>query len=218
MVRLSLIAHQRSVLLLIFLAADYARQRIEGESSMINEVLADAEDRMKKTIESLRHDLQSIRTGRATPSLVDRVMVEYYGTPTPLQQLATITVPEAQMISIRPYSASDIPAIEKAIAKSDLHLNPNNDGQQIRIIIPALNEERRRELNKLVAKRGEEARVAVRNVRRDAISDLRDMEKESMISEDDSRRAQDRVQEKTDSYIKHVDEVVREKEAEIMTV
>ena len=185
---------------------------------MINDVLAETEERMKKAIEALRYDLNSIRTGRATPSLVDRVMVEYYGTPTPLQQLATITVPEAQMISIRPYSASDIPAIEKAIAKSDLNLNPNNDGQQIRIIIPSLNEERRRELNKLVSKRGEEARVAVRNVRRDAISDLREFEKESMISEDDSRRGQERVQEKTDAYIKQVDEVVREKEAEIMTV
>ena len=185
---------------------------------MINDVLAETEERMKKAIEALRYDLTSIRTGRATPSLVDRVMVEYYGTPTPLQQLATITVPEAQMISIRPYSASDIPAIEKAIAKSDLNLNPNNDGQQIRIIIPSLNEERRRELNKLVSKRGEEARVAVRNVRRDAISDLREFEKESMISEDDSRRGQERVQEKTDAYIKQVDEVIREKEAEIMTV
>lgn len=185
---------------------------------MINDVFADTDDRMKKTIESLRHDLTTIRTGRAAPSLVERVMVEYYGTPTPLQQLATITVPEAQMISIRPYSASDITAIEKAIAKSDLNLNPTNDGQQIRIVIPALNEERRRELNKLVAKRGEEARVAVRNVRRDAISDLRDMEKESMISEDDSRRAQERVQEKTDAFVKQVDEIVREKEAEIMTV
>ena len=185
---------------------------------MINEVFADTDDRMTKAIESLRYDLTTIRTGRATPSLVDRLMVEYYGTPTPLQQLATITIPEAQMISIRPYSAGDIPAIEKAIAKSDLNLNPTNDGQQVRIIIPALNEERRRELNKLVSRRGEDARVAVRNVRRDAISDLRDMEKESMISEDDSHRAQDRMQEKTDSYIKQVDEIVREKEAEIMTV
>ena len=122
------------------------------------------------------------------------------------------------MISIRPYSAADIPAIEKAIAKSDLHFNPNNDGQQIRIVIPSLNEERRRELNKLVSKRGEEARVAVRNVRRDAISDLRDMEKESMISEDESRRAQERIQEKTDAYVKQADEVIREKEVEIMTV
>ncbi len=185
---------------------------------MINEVLAETEDRMKKTIESLRYDLTSIHTGRATPSLVDRLLVDYFGTPTPLLQLATISIPEAQMISIRPYSATDIPAIEKAIAKSDLHFNPNNDGQQIRIIIPSLNEERRRELNKLVAKRGEEARIAVRNVRRDAIGDLRDMEKESMISEDESRRAQERIQEKTDAYVKQADEVIREKEAEIMTV
>ncbi|MCB0061493.1 MAG: ribosome recycling factor [Caldilineaceae bacterium] len=185
---------------------------------MINEVYADTDERMNKTVESLRHDLKTISTGRATPSLVDRVMVEYYGTPTPLQQLATVTVPEAQLISIRPYSATDISAIEKAIAKSDLNLNPTNDGQQIRIIVPSLNEERRRELNKLVAKRGEEARVAVRNVRRDAISDLRDMEKESMISEDELHRAQERVQEKTDTFVKLVDEIIREKEAEIMTV
>lgn len=185
---------------------------------MIDEVFADTEDRMTKAIESLRYDLTTIRTGRATPSIVDRVMVEYYGTPTPMQQLATITIPEAQMISIRPYSAGDIPAIEKAIAKSDLNLNPTNDGQQIRIVIPALNEERRRELNKLVSRRGEDARVAVRNVRRDAISDLREMEKESMISEDESHRAQDRIQEKTNAYVKQVDEIVREKEAEIMTV
>jgi len=185
---------------------------------MINEVIAETEERMKKTVDALRHELATIRTGRATPSLVDRVLVEYYGTPTPLQQLANITVPEAQQLIIRPYTAKDIPAIEKALAKSDLNLTPTNDGQQIRIIIPALNEERRRELNKLVAKRGEEARVAVRNVRRDAISDLREMEKESMISEDDGRRGQEKVQEKTDAYIKRVDEVIREKEEEIMKV
>ncbi|MEZ4868927.1 MAG: ribosome recycling factor [Caldilineaceae bacterium] len=185
---------------------------------MINDVLADTEDRMKKAIESLRTDLTSIRTGRASPALVERVLVDYYGSPTPLQQIATITVPEAQLLSIRPYSAGDIGAIEKAIAKSDLNLTPTNDGQQIRIVIPSLNEDRRRELTKLVHKRGEEARVAVRNVRRDAINDLREMEKESMISEDDLRRGQDRVQEKTDGYIKKVEEVINEKEAEIMTV
>lgn len=185
---------------------------------MINEILADTEERMQGAVESLRVDLTSIRTGRASPALVDRVMVDYYGMPTHIQQLATITVPEAQVLNIRPYSSGDIGAIEKAIAKSDLNLTPNNDGQNIRLIIPQLNEERRRELNKLVAKRGEEARVAVRNVRRDAINDLRDMQKESMISEDESRRAQDRVQEKTNAYIKKVDEVVHEKEAEIMTV
>lgn len=185
---------------------------------MINEILADTEERMQGAVESLRVDLTSIRTGRASPALVDRVMVDYYGMPTHIQQLATITVPEAQILNIRPYSSGDIGAIEKAIAKSDLNLTPNNDGQNIRLIIPQLNEERRRELNKLVAKRGEEARVAVRNVRRDAINDLRDMQKESLISEDESRRAQDRVQEKTNAYIKKVDEVVHEKEVEIMTV
>lgn len=185
---------------------------------MINEVLADAEDRMQKTVESLRVDLTSIRTGRASPALLDRVLVDYYGMPTPVQQLATITVPEAQLLNIRPYSSGDIGAIERAIAKSDLNLTPNNDGQNIRILIPALNEERRRELNKVVAKRGEEARVSVRNVRRDAINDLRELQKESIVSEDESRRAQERVQEKTNAYIKRVDEVVREKEEEIMTV
>jgi ribosome recycling factor len=185
---------------------------------MINEVLADTDERMQKTVESLRTDLTTIRTGRASPAIVDRVMVDYYGMPTPLQQLATITVPEAQLLNIRPYSSGDIGAIERAIAKSDLNLNPNNDGQNIRITIPPLNEERRRELNKLVAKRGEEARVAVRNIRRDAINDLRDLQKESIVSEDESRRGQERVQEKTDAFIKRVDEVVREKEEEIMKV
>lgn len=185
---------------------------------MINEVLADTDDRMQKTVESLRTDLTTIRTGRASPAIVDRVMVDYYGMPTPIQQLATITVPEAQLLNIRPYSSGDIGAIEKAIAKSDLNLNPNNDGQNIRIVIPPLNEERRRELNKLVAKRGEEARIAVRNIRRDAINDLRDLQKESIVSEDESRRAQERVQEKTDAFIKRVDEVIREKEEEIMKV
>lgn len=185
---------------------------------MINEVLADTEDRMQKAVEALRLDLTSVRTGRASPALVDRVMVDYYGMPTPIQQLATVTVPEAQLLNIRPYSAGDISAIEKAIAKSDLNLTTNNDGQNIRIVIPALNEERRRELNKIVAKRGEEARVAVRNVRRDAINDLRDLQKESLISEDDSRRGQDQVQEKTNAYIKKVDEVVHDKEKEIMKV
>jgi ribosome recycling factor len=185
---------------------------------MINEVLADTDERMQKAVESLRTDLTTIRTGRASPAIVDRVMVDYYGMPTPLQQLATITVPEAQLLNIRPYSSGDIGAIERAIAKSDLNLNPNNDGQNIRITIPPLNEERRRELNKLVAKRGEEARVAVRNIRRDAINDLRDLQKESIVSEDESRRGQERVQEKTDAFIKRVDEVVREKEEEIMKV
>ncbi len=185
---------------------------------MINEVMADAKDRMDKTIEALRNDLMTIRTGRATPALVEHLMVEYYGTPTPLQQLATISIPEAQQILIRPYARGDIQAIEKAIAKSDLGLTPSNDGQAVRLVIPHLNEERRRELTKVVNKRGEEARVSVRNIRRDANKDLADLEKESMISEDDKKRAEEKIQELTDRHVKLVDEIVKEKDAEIMTV
>lgn len=185
---------------------------------MINDVIADAIDRMEKAVEALRTDLRSIRTGRASPALLDRIMVDYYNMPTPLQQLASISVPEAQMLLIRPYSPSDLSAIEKAIAKSDLGLTPNNDGQQIRLIIPPLTEERRRDLTKTVNKRAEEARVAIRNIRRDAIHDLREMQKESMISEDDLHRAQDRIQDKTNEFIKQVDEVAREKDEEIMTL
>lgn len=185
---------------------------------MINEVIADAKDRMDKAIEALRHDLMTIRTGRATPALVEHLMIDYYGTPTPLQQLATISIPEAQQILIRPYTRGDIQAIEKAIAKSDLGLTPTNDGQVIRLIIPALNEERRRELTKVVNKRGEEARVAVRNIRRDANKDLTDLKKESLISEDEQKRAEEKIQELTDLHIKKVDETVKEKDAEIMTV
>jgi ribosome recycling factor len=185
---------------------------------MIKEVMADAHERMEKTIESLRHDLMTIRTGRASPALVEHLTIEYYGVPTPLLQLATISVPEAQQILIKPYNRTDIGAIEKAIAKSDLGLTPNNDGQQIRLNIPALNEERRRDLTKVVAKRGEEARVAVRNIRRDAIQDIRDLEKEHIISEDEMKRSQEKIQEQTDQHIKHIDHVVKEKDDEIMTV
>lgn len=185
---------------------------------MIEEVIADANDRMDKAIDALRTDLRAVRTGRASPALVERLMVDYYGMPTQLQQLSVISVPEAQLIVIRPYSPADIGLISKAIAKSDLGLTPNNDGQQIRLVVPSLTEERRRDLTKHVSKRAEEARVAVRNVRRDAIHDLREMEKESMISEDDLHRGQERIQHKTDDYIKHVDEIARDKEVEIMTV
>lgn len=185
---------------------------------MINEVLADTDDRMHKTIESLRVDLNSVSVGRASPALLDRVQVDYYGTPTPIQQIATITVPDARLLQIRPYTASDIGAIKKAIANSDLNLNPQDDGQNIRINIPALTQERRRDLTKVVAKRGEEARVAIRNVRRDAINDLRDLEKEKLISEDDLRRGQEQVQDKTNAYIKKVDEIIQDKEKDIMTI
>lgn len=185
---------------------------------MINDVLNDAKERMEKTIESLRHDLMTIRTGRASPALVEGLMVEYYGMPTPLIQLANISVPEAQQIVIKPYSPKDLQAIEKAIAKSDLGLNPNNDGQQIRLLLPRPTEERRRELVKQVAKRGEEARVSVRNIRRDAIHDLKELEKEHLISEDDLAVAEEKAQKHTDQHIKLVDEIVKEKDAEVMTI
>jgi ribosome recycling factor len=185
---------------------------------MINEVLADTDDRMNKTIESLRVDLNSISVGRASPALLDRVQVDYYGTPTPIQQIATIIVPDARLLQIRPYAASDIGAIKKAIANSDLNLNPQDDGQNIRISIPALTQERRRDLTKVVGKRGEEARVAIRNVRRDAINDLRELEKEKLISEDDLRRGQDQIQDKTNAHIKKVDDIIQDKEKDIMTI
>jgi ribosome recycling factor len=185
---------------------------------MINDVIADADERMEKAVESLRVDLRSIRTGRASPAILERVMVDYYGMPTPLQQVATVSVPEPQILLIRPYSPGDLGAIEKAITKSDLGLTPNNDGQQVRLVIPSLTEERRRDLTKTVARRAEEARVAVRNIRRDAIHDLREMEKESMISEDDLKRGQERIQAKTDEYVKLVDETAREKDEEIMHI
>ena len=185
---------------------------------MIKEILHETSERMKKTIDSLHLDLMSIRTGRASPALVDRLSVDYYGVATPLLQLAAISIPEAQSIIIRPYSPSDIAAIERAIALSDLGLNPNNDGKQIRLNIPALTEDRRRDLTKQVSRKAEDARVAIRNIRRDAINDLRSFEKESMISEDDLHRGQAQVQEETDDFIKQIDTITKDKEAEIMTL
>jgi ribosome recycling factor len=183
---------------------------------MIKETIQDARERMDKTIEALHIDLRGIRTGRASPALVERVQVEYYGVPTPMNQLAGITVPEPRLLLIRPWDRNTIGIIEKAILKSDLGLNPSNDGQVIRLIIPQLTEERRRELSKQVAKRVEEARVSARNIRRDAIDMLRDLEKEKMISEDELFEARDKVQELTDDFIKQIDEVGKAKEAEIL--
>lgn len=185
---------------------------------MINDVLAELKERMDKTIESFRHDLMSIRTGRANAAILDKIQIDYYGIPTPLQQVANISVPEAQQLLIKPYSVNDLKAIETAISKSDLGLNPNNDGSQIRLNLPPLTEERRRDLSKVVSKRAEEARIAIRNVRRDGIQDMRDFEKEKMISEDDLKRGEEQVQQKTDAHIKLVDEIARDKEAEIMKV
>ena len=185
---------------------------------MIREVIHDMQDRMEKTIEVYRYDLMTIRTGRATSALVDRLLVDYYNMPTPLMQLASISIPDAQTILIKPFAANDISTIERAIAKSDIGLNPNSDGKQIRLNIPPLTEDRRRELTKQVAKRAEEARVSLRNIRRDSISDLREMEKESMITEDDLRRAQDQVQDAIHKFTETVEQITREKDEEIMTI
>jgi ribosome recycling factor len=183
---------------------------------MIKDILADARERMEKTIDALQNDLRAIRTGRASPALVERLMVEYYGVPTPLIQLAGVTVPEPRMLMIRPWDRNTVGIIEKAILKSDLGLTPNNDGQAIRLSIPQLTEERRRDLNKQVARRVEEARVSARNIRRDAVEMLRDAEKEKMIDEDDLHKGQEQVQELTDKYIKQIDEIGKAKEAEIL--
>jgi ribosome recycling factor len=185
---------------------------------MIDDVKAEAEGKMKKAIEAFKRDLQSIRTGRAAPALVEPLKVDYYGEATPLVQLATISTPEARMLMIKPYDASSLKAIEKAILSSELGLTPNNDGKIIRLVLPPLTEERRRELTKVVHRRAEETHVAIRNVRRDSLKDLEELEKEKLISEDDHFRGKDLLQELTDRFIKQADEIRAHKDAEIMEV
>lgn len=185
---------------------------------MINDVLKDAAERMKSAVTVLEDDLRGMRTGRASAGLVEKLSVEYYGTDTPLFQLATISVPEPQLIAIRPFDKGSLKTIEKAIQASELGLTPNNDGQIIRLNIPSLTQERRQELQKLVGKRVEEGRVAVRNVRRGAIDDLREFEKEKMFSEDEGKRGQEEVQKLTDKYIAEIEEAGKRKETEIMEV
>lgn len=185
---------------------------------MIDDVMQEAESRMQKSVEVLRQDLATIRTGRASPKLVERVMVDYYGTPTPLYQIASISAPEARLLTIKPWDPHALSSIEKAILTSDLGLNPSNDGTIIRLVIPQLTEERRHELSRVAAHRVEEARVAIRNCRRDAIKDLQELEHEKLISEDEYYRARDRIQELTDEYIKRVNKIGEAKEAEIMEV
>src|SRR5512135_2782070 len=173
---------------------------------------------MKGAIQNLEEDLGGIRTGRASPALVERLQVEYYGMPTPLIQLATISVPEARQLMIRPFDATTLRAIERAIQASDLGLTPNNDGKVIRLNLPPLTEERRRDLVKLVHNRLEEARVAVRNIRRDLMKDLKEFEKEKLISEDDLEKAEEELQKLTDRFIQDVDSVGQRKDKEIMEV
>jgi ribosome recycling factor len=185
---------------------------------MIDEVKADAESKMKKTIDALKREFLSIRTGRAAPALLESLKVEYYGTPTPLQQIAAVSAPEARLLVIKPYDQSSLSAIEKAVQKSDLGLTPMNDGKIIRLPIPPLTEERRRDLTKVVKKHAEEAHIALRNIRRDGLKDLEEMEKEKMISEDQHFKGKDLLQEITDKYIALVDQLAKTKEAEIMEV
>jgi len=191
---------------------------MDMETSMLKEAHNEAEERMKGALEALEEDLAGIRTGRASPALVERLSVEYYGMPTPLMQLATISAPESRMLMIRPFDANTLRNIERAIQASDLGLTPNNDGKVIRLNLPPLTEERRRELVKLVHTRLEEARVAVRNVRRDGIKDLREFEHEKLISEDELEEGEENLQKLTDKYIELVNEVGVRKEKEIMEV
>ena len=185
---------------------------------MIDDTLADAKTRMGKAVEALQKELATIRTGRAHPGLVEHLRVDYYGAPTPLNQLATINVPEPRLLVIQPWDRQSLGAIEKAIQKSDLGLNPMNDGNVIRLAIPQLTEERRRELAKVVRKKVEEGRVAVRNVRRDCHDELRRLQKEKEISEDAQYRAQDELQKLTDGFIQEIERVGEEKEAELLAV
>jgi ribosome recycling factor len=185
---------------------------------MLKEAHNEAEERMKTALEALEEDLSGIRTGRASPALVEKLAVEYYGMPTPLMQLATISVPESRMLMIRPFDSATLRTIERAILASDLGLTPNNDGKVIRLNLPPLTEERRRDLVKLVHNRLEEARVAMRNVRRDSIKDLREFEHEKLISEDELEEGEENLQKLTDKYIELVNEVGVHKEKEIMEV
>ena len=185
---------------------------------MIKDVMDDAETRMGKAIHALKRDLSSIRTGRASPSLVERLPVEYYGSSTPLNQLAGISVPEPRLLVIQPWDRGSMAAIEKAIMKSELGLNPSNDGQVIRIAIPALTEERRKQLVKLVHGHVEEGKVALRNIRRDAMANVKDLMTEKMIGEDDERRAEQQVDELTRRFVGKADDVGKAKEQEVMEV
>jgi ribosome recycling factor len=185
---------------------------------VIKDILNDAETRMRGAISVLHDDLAAIRTGRASPALVERLQVEYYGTPTPLLQLASISVPEPRSLLIKPYDSSTMKTIERAILASDLGLTPNNDGKSIHLNLPPLTEERRRDLVKQMHHRLEESRIAIRNIRRDAMSDMREFEKEKLISEDDLERGEEGLQKLTDRFVDEVAEQGRKKEAEIMEV
>ncbi len=185
---------------------------------MIKEVLKDCENRMKTAIKVLEEDFKSIRAGRATPALLDKITIDYYGTTVPIKQVGNVTAPEARLLVIQPWDKNVISKIEKAIMQSDLGLMPNNDGNVIRLNIPHLTEDRRKQLLRLVRQKAEDGKVAIRNVRRDANDEVKFLESEHEVSEDDAHRATEQIQELTNKYVKEVDEVLKEKEVEIMEV
>lgn len=185
---------------------------------MINTIKQDVEERMQKTIAVLKTDLATIRTGVASPSLLDKVTVDYYGAPTPINQMANISVPEPRMLAIQPWDKSVTPQIEKAILKSDIGITPTSDGTVIRLVMPQLTQENRKDLVKRIKKKGEDAKVSIRNIRRDGNDDLKGLEKSKDITEDESKSAQDDIQKMTDKFVAEVEKVIDNKEKEIMTV
>jgi len=185
---------------------------------MTDDIFGDAERRIQKAVEALKQDLSALRTGRASSALIDRITVDYYGTPTPVSQVASISVPDARMLVIQPWDRKLLVDIEKAIQKSDLGINPNNDGQVIRLVIPPLSEERRRDMVKTAHKKLDEHKVAIRNIRRDAHDKIREREKKKEISEDELKRSTDRLQKLTDRFIDEMDKVGKSKEQEILEV
>ncbi len=187
-------------------------------TEMIDELLADARERMTKSVDSMRHEFGSVRTGRASPALLDRISVDYYGAVTPLKQLATISAPEPRLLTVQPYDKTSIKAIERAILESDVGLTPNNDGNLIRLGVPELTEERRRQLVKVVRQIAEEGRVAIRNIRRDVMHDLRELKEAGEAGSDDEHRAEGELQKLTDGRIGELDEALRHKEEEILEV
>lgn len=184
----------------------------------MQQLIAESEDKMKKALAALLKEYATIRTGRAAPALLDRVEAEYYGNPTPLKQMATVSVPDARTLVISPFDKKSLGAIEKAIMKSDLGITPTNDGSVIRIVFPPPTEERRKELVKVAKKHAEETKVAIRNIRRDEIEKIKAQEKKSELTQDDSKRLQEQLQKLTDQYVKETDQVLSSKEAEIMEV
>jgi ribosome recycling factor len=185
---------------------------------MINESQDKAKEKMKKTVESLQYDLSILKAGRANPKMLDKITVDYYGTQTPLNQMAAISSPEPRILVVAPWDVSALKSVEKAIQASDLGLNPSNDGKQLRLVIPQLTEERRKELVKLVQRTGEEAKVALRNIRRSTIEEIKKAEKAKEITEDERDLGEKNIQKITDEFIKNVDEIIKEKENEILTV